>query len=251
MSENDVIAINSEEDLKQHAQTILRRINRSERDGLLFLLNPVLALKDAGFELNLAMRRHIKRGLRYGADTKKRLHELEREIEQQAGRAVHVASNADVSQLLFEELRLSAPGDAELRQQEDLPGEPAVYESEFELAAADTADYEELRVRDLKTALEDRGLPVSGTKEDLVKRLASHDRRVASRPKISDDLLERMRAQHPIVPQLLEARRLLNDGWQFVNRATYEKVKAGASVTLLRGVKFARRADRATPEGGD
>jgi len=103
------IPIKNEKDLQEHALTILRRVNSDERAGLLFLLNPTYALEDAGFDLSLPMKRHIRWGLRHGTKAKARMRRLDEEISKLAGRKVQVGSDADLARLLFDELQLPLP----------------------------------------------------------------------------------------------------------------------------------------------
>ncbi|MGC9335925.1 MAG: SAP domain-containing protein [Anaerolineae bacterium] len=239
------IPINNEEDLKDHALTILRRVNSDERAGLLFLLNPTYALEDAGFDLSLPMKRHIRWGLRYGTKAKARMRRLDEEIAKLAGRKVQVGSDADLGKLLFDDLQLPLPSvtpPAPSRQVQ------TIYEQEVEPGPAPSkADYAAQTVPELRSLLEQRGLVKGGRKQELIDRLEEHDRR-REIPAITPDLLEELRDAHPILPPVIEMRELLQMGWRFVNRETYEKVKAGATVTLLRGVRFRRkRGDAESP----
>jgi len=61
-------------------------------------------------------------------------------------------------------------------------------------------------------------------------------------PPIDDEVLEALKGRHKVVPKLIELRRQLKGGWRFVDRETYEKVKGGASVTLLRRVRFRKQS---------
>ena len=180
------IAIESEKDLKKHAVSILRRINEDERGGLLFLINPVFALEEAGFDLSDEMRRHILHGLRYGARAKARIAELNQAVADVAGRPVDALSDEQVARLLFVDLKIPVP-------------EPAAQ------AAAKARTAEPL-------------------------------------PPIDDEVLEALKGRHKVVPKLIELRRQLKGGWRFVDRETYEKVKGGASVTLLRHVRFRKQS---------
>ena len=180
------IAIESEKDLKKHAVSILRRINEDERGGLLFLINPVFALEEAGFDLSEPMRRHILHGLRYGARAKARIAELNQAVADVAGRPVDALSDEQVARLLFVDLKIPVP-------------EPAAQ------AAAKARTAEPL-------------------------------------PPIDDEVLEALKGRHKVVPKLIELRRQLKGGWRFVDRETYEKVKGGASVTLLRRVRFRKQS---------
>jgi len=179
------IAIESEKDLKKHAVSILRRINEDERGGLMFLLNPVFALEEAGFDLNEEMRGHILHGLRFGAKAKARIRELDEAVRDVAGRPVDALSDEQVSRLLFVELKIPLPG-------------PAA----------------------------DKG---TGTRKAKSPEPP---------PPVSEELLDAVKDRHRVVPLLIELRRQLKCGWRFVDRETYEKVRAGASVTLLRRVRF-------------
>ncbi len=185
-SPGERIAIESEKDLKKHAVSILRRINEDERGGLLFLINPVFALEEAGFDLSEPMRRHILHGLRYGARAKARIAELNQAVADVAGRPVDALSDEQVARLLFVDLKIPVP-------------EPAAQ------AAAKARTAEPL-------------------------------------PPIDDEVLEALKGRHKVVPKLIELRRQLKGGWRFVDRETYEKVKGGASVTLLRRVRFRKQS---------
>ena len=179
------IAIESEKDLKKHAVSILRRINEDERGGLMFLLNPVFALEEAGFDLNEEMRGHILHGLRFGAKSKARIRELDEAVRDVAGRPVDALSDEQVARLLFVDLKIPLPGPAAAKGTE---------------------------TRKAKSP------------EPL--------------PPVNDQLLEAVKGRHKVVPMLIELRRQLKGGWRFVDRETFEKVKGGASVTLLRRVRF-------------
>jgi len=181
------IAIESEKDLKNHAVTILRRINEDERGGLLFLINPVFALEEAGFDLSDEMRRHILHGLRYGARAKARIAELNRAVADVAGRPIDALSDEQVARLLFEDL----------------------------------------------------GIPVP---EPVAARAAGKAGAAGPLPPIDDGLLEALKGRHKVIPKLIELRRHLKGGWRFVDRETYEKVRGGASVTLLRRVRFRKQS---------
>ena len=181
------IAIESEKDLKKHAVAILRRINEDERGGLLFLINPVFALEEAGFDVSEGMRRHILHGLRYGAKAKARIAELNQAVADVAGRPIDALSDEQVARLLFEDLGLPVP-------------EPAAARAAGKAGAAGPL------------------------------------------PPIDDGLLEALKGRHKVIPKLIELRRYLKGGWRFVDRETYEKVRGGASVTLLRRVRFRKQS---------
>jgi len=243
------ISINSEEDLRAKAVTILRRIEDDELGGLLFLLNPIIALEETGFDLNPAMRRHISYGLRYGASTKIRMRELESEVVELVGHEVNVASNEQVSRLLFEELKLPIPTlRSKAKRQVQASAEPTIYEFDIEPDGeegkrAEGVDYNARSVSELRTLLKQRGLSLSGKKRELVARLENDDRITSQKPAINPELLEAIRNKHPVVPRIIELRELLQTGWRLVNRETYNKVKNGATVTLLRGVHFRHQSN--------
>jgi hypothetical protein len=243
------ISINSEEDLRAKAVTILRRIEDDELGGLLFLLNPIFALEETGFDLNPAMKRHISYGLRYGTSTKIRMRELEGEVTELVGHEVNVASDAQVSRLLFEELKLSIPTiKSKTKRQVQAPAEPTIYERVIEpdnekRKGAEEVDYTAKSIRELRTHLKQRGLALSGNKRELISRLKEDDRITIQKPAINPELLEALRNKHPVVPRIIELRELLQTGWRLVNRETYNKVKNGATVTLLRGVHFRHQSN--------
>ncbi len=231
MSQNEIerVSIASEEDLKRHAVRILRKVNDAEKGGLLFLLNPQFALDDAGFDLTPEMRDHILDGFRYGTETKARMRELGGEINEIAGRPVKVDDDDDITDLLVSELRLPVKaGDPETKIEQS-PG------------------YEEQKVTDLREELSRRGLREQGKKAALVVRLETDD--IGSPETLSKVQIEELRSDHPVVEMILEMRELRRSGWRFVDRETYESVKEGASVTLLKSVKFRRdRPPTNTPD---
>ena len=241
------ISVNSEEDLRAKAVTMLRRIKGDELGGLLFLLNPDFALEEAGFDLNPSMRRHISHALRYGASTKIRMRELESEVTKLVGHELNVASNTQVSRLLFEELKLPMPTlEIPAKRQVQAFAKPTIYEldtepDDEERKGAEEVDYTAKPVSELRARLQLRGLAFSGKKSELVTRLKKDDRLVSQKPTINPELLEALRNKHPVVPKIIELRKLHQTGWRLVNRETYNKVKNGASVTLLRGVHFRQR----------
>ncbi len=61
------------------------------------------------------------------------------------------------------------------------------------------------------------------------------------RVEITPDLLQGYQDAHPAIAPIIQARQVLSSGWKFVDRETFEKVKNGASVTLLRSVRFTRQ----------
>jgi hypothetical protein len=248
------IAIRSEDELKANAVTILRRVHADERGGLLFLINPVFALEEAGFDLSPAMRTHIRRGLRYGTKTKTRMRELEVEVTKLAGHEVNVASDSQVTRLLFDELKLQAPAAKTSTRPVQLSAREQIYElggePEPEAGEAKKVDYTTGTVAELRTALQQRGLPASGTKTEMVTRLQKADTGPA-KAALSAETLQSLQNKHPIVPKIIELRQLQQTGWRFVNRETYDKVKSGASVTLLRKVRFNKsKFGKAGSEGG-
>lgn len=240
MAERKGIRIDSERDLRANAITIRERVNKDERGGLLFLLNPIFALEEADVKINPAMRRHIRRALRYGTSTKTRLQELEKEITRLASHKVNVTSNVEVARLLFEELKLpiSAPRSL-VKSPQKSPEKPSIYEAEEEPLESEDTDYTSMTVSKLKVSLRQRELPITGKKNKLIARLTadSHSREQTPTT-ITPEIVESLREKHPVVPVILEMRQLLQTGWRFVNRETYEKVKSGSSVTLLRRVRF-------------
>ena len=185
------IAIESEKDLKKHAVSILRRIKEDERSGLMFLLNPVFALEEAGFDFNEEMRRHILHGLRFGAKSKARIRDLNEAVREIAGRPIDAISDEQVARLLFVDLKIPSPGPA----------------------AAKGAEARKAK-----------------SEEPL--------------PPVNEEILEAVKGRHKVVPMLIELRRHLKGGWRFVDRETYEKVKGGASVTLLRRVRFHKQSKK-------
>jgi len=240
MTNQSQIRIRSEEDLKKNSTSILKRINNAERGGLLFLLNPVFALQDIEIDLSLPMRSHIRRALRYGSETKKELKEMESEINKLAGYKVNVISNTSVSKLLFDDLKLPIPKSSPKQTQADTPAAPDPVEYEPETDPEETTDinFDALEEDDLRDILISRGIEPGKEKSEMVGRLTDITHTMQSRVPITIELLESLKEKHPVVPKLIEMRKLLKTGWRFVNREIYDKVKAGASVTLLKGVSF-------------
>jgi len=219
MPESRRVTIDSEKDLKDNATAILRKVCADQRGGLLFLANPVFALEEAGFDLSSAMRKHVLRGLRYGTRTKKRMAELEESIEKTAGHPIDVNANHELERFLFDELKLTRPKPKPPKPAPaPKPGKPARLHLS-KMAAEDVRVY--LRARNWVPRNRGRWLE---------PETAPHG--------LDTAVLEALRERHAVVPKIIELRRLSATGWRFVDRATYEKVKQGAKVTLIRGVRF-------------
>ena len=239
VSMNEPIVILNEGDLRANAVVILRRINQAEQGGLLFLLNPVLALDEAGAILSPAMKRHIRMGLRYGADDKKRIKTLEAEIGEIAGRAINPASDADVSDLLFNRLALKKPSVPKTNITVSTRGKVSqIYEPvdreplNIPQAAPKDAETRRRTSRSLK-----RGkIWMTGHPEPLS---AASDTMA-----LHTDLLLKIVKRHPVVPKLIEVRALYEKGWQFMNREHYNRVRDGATVSLVRSVRFKTKSDK-------
>jgi hypothetical protein len=210
------IVVADEKDLRAKAPLILRRINQAERGGLLFLLNPVFALEEVGVTLSPAMKRHIRMGLRYGAEDKKRIKQLEADIGQMAGRPINPAADAEVADLLFNRLALKKPT---LRGSKTVP-----------VPGGSASMYEPIDRTPLNA-------PVAGTAE--VRSNASKARRASpAEEPLSGELLQALEGSHPVVAKLAEVRALYERGWQFMNREHYDRARNGATVSLVRSVCF-------------
>jgi hypothetical protein len=90
----------------------------------------------------------------------------------------------------------------------------------------------------------DLKIPLPGQEAAKVQAKGKETGKEAHLPPITDEILEAVRAKHKIVPVLIELRQLLKSGWRFVDRETYEKVKNGATVTLLRRVRFHKQSKK-------
>ncbi len=239
------IYIENEKDLKANAAKIIRRINTADCGGLLFLLNPILALDEAGVQLTPRMNRHIRTGLKYGVEDKRKIKKLEIQIARVAKESVDVESNAEVSRLLFEKLKVTPLSSAVLSRIKTAPVS-ATYERdedespEIRSVGAAESHLKNMSIVELKNALRAKRLPVSGNKTELIRRIAKLQPVKAATPlKMSTEVLEKMRSKHPVIPKLLALRKLYDEsGWQFVNREVFMQVKGGMSVSLVRQVRF-------------
>lgn len=55
------IIIKDHSELIKAARKVRLAINKDKKLGMLFMLNPLLAMKEAGFELNDSMARHVRK----------------------------------------------------------------------------------------------------------------------------------------------------------------------------------------------
>jgi len=86
--------------------TIVARVNADPALALAAAANPIFALEAIGYTIEPAVRREFEERIRFSPEQVAKLHQLNKQIDELAGRHVDPASAADVHKLLFDELRL-------------------------------------------------------------------------------------------------------------------------------------------------
>ena len=100
------IEVRSRRELVTKRDEIMARINAQPERSVMFLINPVLAMKDLGVELSNDVVDHILHRMQHPVELRKRRESLEASLAKELGEAPRPQDSAWVSQLLFEKLKL-------------------------------------------------------------------------------------------------------------------------------------------------
>lgn len=100
------IEIHSRRELATKREEIVARINAHPELSVMFLINPVLAMKDLGVELSSEVIDHVLHRMQHPVELRQRRESLEAGLAKELGEAPRPQDAAWVSQLLFEKLKL-------------------------------------------------------------------------------------------------------------------------------------------------
>ena len=192
--------ITTMEDLQRLVPSIVKAVNADAALMRLALVNPLLLLEELGHSLTDELRPQAERRVRFRTETAQRLDALASEVFKQAGERFDIDSPVALARVLFEKLKLprkSSDADADADADADVCG------------AADAPSDAPSAVPRLPPA-------------------------IFKQPPATD-ALERLRDQHPVMPALLDYRRLDASEPRLAPRALYDRVRSGElKLPLLR-----------------
>jgi hypothetical protein len=142
------LSLNTERDLRNNIRNICQRLNDTPELARMLLVNPVLALEDAGVEMTPEVKQHIIDALRFPASLQKRRAELEVELGDELA-ALGVNYKLPLTQeqrahLLFHVLKLE-PHEESYEAVDKLTSKEARALSRQHPLAAKLAEYERAR----------------------------------------------------------------------------------------------------------
>jgi hypothetical protein len=145
---NGPLAINTHKDLLRNMRAISNRLNDSPELARMLLVNPILALEDAGVELTPEVKEHIMDSLRFPPSLVKRREELELELHDELS-ALGVPYRLPLSgkqraDLMFRVLKLASHETDALETTEIGSKRIRAYSRQHPLVAK-LAEYERLR----------------------------------------------------------------------------------------------------------
>jgi DNA polymerase I-like protein with 3'-5' exonuclease and polymerase domains len=88
---------------------IVSEINQNTRLGILAMANPLLTLKEMGYEIPADVEKKIERWLRFETSEIGKLEKLEKEIEKLSNEKLNLDNPDEVEKLLFKKLKLKRP----------------------------------------------------------------------------------------------------------------------------------------------
>lgn len=212
---------------------IFRRFDAHPDLSVLFLINPVLALKEVGVELDREVSHHLLRGIQHPPKARQRRDELERELEERLGESPRPTDAVWLAATLFGKLQV---------QPRVIRGRQPVY--------ADPLDPEAVeRLQALRPARRKRrgGKPPAGTRVSVraavptVRRLdldaeLPELKPAARAPKrLTVEGLYFYKDAHPVARQLLELAIFQNRAFPIHTAATYRAIKKGEKPNAFRG----------------
>lgn len=104
------LTVNTHRDFRGHMKEIVTRLNQNPQLAKLSLVNPVYALSDLGVQLSAEMKQHVFETFHNPPAKRRRLAELEKEIQAEAGKlpggSAISAAHQDRTELLFGTLKL-------------------------------------------------------------------------------------------------------------------------------------------------
>ncbi len=111
--------IDSLKELHQLLPSILEQINADQSLAIAAAANPLIALEELGYQINLEIRSDIENHVRFKPEKITRLTKLRKEISKHAARDFDPNSPTELYKVLFEELKLP-PAEIEREKKEHL-----------------------------------------------------------------------------------------------------------------------------------
>jgi hypothetical protein len=193
MPERRTQKIDSIEALQKVVPLIVKAVNDDQAFGLRAAANPLLAAEEMGYQIAPEIQHTAERRVRFSQENVARLGELEEQIHKLAGEPFDIDSPPELERILFKKLKLprpkpsSEPGDTPQQQKP-----PATYASSAR---------------------------VPGKSASAPPQPAE--------PTQAPDPFEELRDAHPIMPPLLEYRRIERSAPRLAPRELYERIRRG------------------------
>ncbi len=189
VSTADRIRITSWAQIQERIQFIVERLNANPSLALAAAVNPLYALEELGLDIDPAVRPAIEQRVRFKPRVNARMQHLREEIFRHAGHSFDIDSPREVECILFDRLGLALPASESIQNVEgEGEGEGAKRPPALTLSR-----------------------PVRTGRGDAP----------------AEDPLEPLRDAHPIVPPLLEYRRLDANAPRLAPRSLYDEVRRG------------------------
>ena len=190
MPERQSQKIDSIEALQKVVPLIVKAVNDDQAFGLRAAANPLLAAEEMGYQIAPEIRQTAERRVRFSQENTVRLGELEAQVFKLAGESFDIDSPQELDHILFEKLKLPRP-----RPPTEPPGTPpTTYAPAFSARTP---------ARSASTPPR----PIDSTQ--------------------APDPLEELRDAHPIMPPLLEYRRIERSAPRLAPREFYERIRRG------------------------
>lgn len=101
--------LQSFKDFHKIVPLIIRKVNRDENLALLAMVNPIIAIEEMGFKLSPKVREEVELRIRFSVEEINELKNLEKEIQQIAGKKIDLHSNESIEKLVFKDLKIKKP----------------------------------------------------------------------------------------------------------------------------------------------
>jgi hypothetical protein len=206
--------IDSIEALQKVVPLIVKAVNDDEAFGLRAAANPLLAAEEMGYQIAPEIQQTAERRVRFTQEDAGRLAELEEQVHKLAGEPFDLDSPHELDRILFEKLKLPRPKP---------PSEPP-----------DTPQQTPPAARARSSAPKAKGKSASAPPQPGGLSQAP-------------DPLEELRDAHPIMPPLLEYRRIERSAPRLAPRELYERIRRGEVKMPITRIKARLKRSR-TPK---
>jgi hypothetical protein len=167
---------------------ILQRMNEDQELALRAAANPLLAFREMGLRLTDEVEKEVEKILRFTPQERKRLEELEKELQKHTEKPVDFRSNEEVGSFLLKDLKLKKAKDVKSVESSDV----------------------------LETA----------------RILLSRKKKAWSDP------LQELKDAHPVMPALLEYRKIYGNKPGFASKTYYNELKSGKRKLPITGIRL-------------